>query len=396
MNSNRTQMPQYRGGQPAPAPKQPPAQPKKKKSGLMGRVLRRFFLVLFTLIVLILAGLILILNMIFNGPSIAAQEVLTMTLIEASATKWVPALFIGEERVAEIMTTVNAPLTDDVTNTSQVVINRGSSSSSSTDEWANYPDGIRFEEHRGKTYTAHIMIVKDPSQVYLGQSYYDGFSLNKLGKRANEIIEEEGALAVVNGGAFNDDGTGAASNGSLPQGVSISKGTCYWETGAPPANLQKSGGYGFAGFNEDDVLVVAKGNVTKAQAEEWNIRDGVSFGPVLIMNGEVNGEAYNVKSGWNPRSAIGQRADGSVVFVCIDGRQPGSMGGEYSDLIDIMIEYDVVNACNLDGGSSAIMMYRDTYGRYGEPGEVTAINSYSLLQDKPRRMPNFWMVRPAE
>ena len=92
-------------------------QPKKKtkKGGLFGRIVRRFFLLLLTLIVLLVVDLCLVLNLIFNGPSPAMQERLTMSLIEASATKWVPALFIGEERVAEIRTPVdNAELTQGV------------------------------------------------------------------------------------------------------------------------------------------------------------------------------------------------------------------------------------------------------------------------------------------
>ena len=75
-------------------------------------------------------------------------------------------------------------------------------------------------------------------------------------------------------------------------------------------------------------------------------------------------------------------------------RQAGSMGGTYKDVIDIMIEYGVVNACNMDGGSSSIMVYRDTYGLFGEAGTVQVINSYSLLQERPRKMPTFWMVAP--
>ena len=143
----------------------------------------------------------------------------------------------------------------------------------------------------------------------------------------------------------------------------------------------------------DQLTSVAAG-LSKAQAEELNIRDGCCFGPVLIMNGEINQEAYNSNSGWNPRTAIGQRKDGAVVFVCIDGRQAGSAGGTYKDVIDIMIEYGVVNACNMDGGSSSIMVYRDTYGLFGEAGTVQVINSYSLLQERPRKMPTFWMVAP--
>ena len=161
-------------------------------------------------------------------------------------------------------------------------------------------------------------------------------------------------------------------------------------------NLSMSyGGVVFAFLCYEPLSQLAGETITPEQAEELNIRDGCEFGPVLIMNGEVNMEAYNKASGYNPRSAIGQRADGAIIFVCIDGRQAGSVGGTYRDVTDIMIEYGAVNACNLDGGSSSVMMYRDMEGRYGEPGTVQMINSYSVLQSQPRRMPNYWMVRAS-
>ena len=99
------------------------------------------------------------------------------------------------------------------------------------------------------------------------------------------------------------------------------------------------------------------------------------------------------------------------MFVCVEGRQAGSLGGTYRDIIDIMTEYGAVNACNLDGGSSTVMMYKDQYGRYddntemerfdengdlNDNGNIVMINNYSLLQSEPRRMPNFFMVRPAD
>lgn len=362
----------------------------KKKSGLMGRIVRRFFLLLFTVILLAFAALVLVMNLVFNGPSPAARTQLTMSLIEASATKWVPALFIGEDAVAEIRTSVQgAELTEEVTDTSQVVINKDSAMTSSSDEWEKYPDGIRIESYSGDTYNAHIMIVKDPSQVYMGIST-EKFSTSIPGKRLNAVIEEEGALAAINAGAFNDDGTASASVGSCPLGLVMSGGKCVWTSGKQP------GLEGFAGFNTDNILVVSKTNLSQSEAEQLNIRDGCCFGPALIINGEINGEAYNNNSGLNPRTAIGQRADGAVIFVCIDGRQTSSMGGTYADIIDIMVEYGAVNACNMDGGSSSIMYYRDTYGRYGEAGQVQMINNYSLLQSQPRRMPNYWLVRAAE
>lgn len=351
---------------------------------------RRTLLVLFTSALMLISVLLLVLNLVFNGPSPTARNQLTMTLIEASATKWVPALFIGEDAVADIRTSnVDSELKDDVTDVNTVIINRNNKISGN-DEWADHPDGIHIEKIAGDNYNAHVMVVRDPAQVYLGISTQTGFSTNTPGKRLTAAIEDEGAIAAINAGAFNDDGTAGSHVGSIPEGLVYSQGNCVWKTGAPPNGIT-----GFAGFNKDNVLIVHKENISQTQAEELNIRDGCCFGPVLIMNNEINMEAYNNASGLNPRTAIGQREDGAVIFVCIDGRQPGSKGGNYADIIDIMVEYGAVNACNMDGGSSTVMMYRDTYGKYGTAGQVQMINSYSLLQAEPRRMPDFWMVRPV-
>ena len=387
--SKRNTMPDY---DPVPSQRggasRPPKKKKKKGSGLFGRIVRRFFLVLFTVIALILVAACLAANLIFNGPSPAARDILTMTLLEPSGTKWIPGLFMDAQTLDSIRARDDSNLKDEFSNASEIVINKDAAISAGTDEWANSPDGIRFESHSGDTYNAHIMIVRDPSKVYLGTST-ENFSTSIPGTRIDDQIETDGAIAGVNAGAFFDNGTSDPAVGSVPEGLVYSKGVCKWTTGSPPNGIK-----GFAGFNKDNILVVAQDNLSKAQAEELNIRDGCCFGPVLIMNGEINQEAYNSNSGWNPRTAIGQRKDGAVVFVCIDGRQAGSAGGTYKDVIDIMIEYGVVNACNMDGGSSSIMVYRDTYGLFGEAGTVQVINSYSLLQERPRKMPTFWMVAP--
>ena len=370
---------------------QAPVKPKKQKNAALSclfRCIRRFFLVLLTLIVLLVAGAWLILNLFFNGPSPAARDMLTMSLLEPSGTKWMPGLFMDQEVIDQIKNGSKDDMTEELTDSSQVVINKTGGVGGSADEWANYPDGVYFEEVKGGTFNAHVMIVRDPSQVYMATST-EKFSTSIPGKRITEVIEIEQGIAAVNAGAFFDNGTSDPIVGSHPLGLVYAGGECKWTTGSQP-DLE-----GFAGFNEDDILVCSKKNLTQQEAEELNIRDGCCFGPVLIVNGEINMEAYNNASGLNPRTAIGQRSDGAVIFVCIDGRQPGSMGGTYGDIIDIMLEYGAVNACNMDGGSSSIMLYRDTEGRYGDAGEVRMMNSYSVLQAEPRKMPNFWMVRPA-
>lgn len=371
------------------AVKQPKKKKKKKGSGLLGRIIRRFFLLLFTAVILVVAALVLVMNLIFNGPSPAARDILTMSLTEASATKWVPGVFMDEELVEEIRAGVKADLPDDITDTSKVVIKTNTAISGEDDEWANYPDGVYIEHYDGDTYNAHIMVVRDPTQVFMGTSA-EKFSTSIPGKRMTEAMAEadESIIAAINAGAFYDDGTANSIVGSVPAGLVYSGGEKVWDAyhGLVP---QK----GFAGFTDDNILVVAK-SMTAAEAEELNIRDGCEFGPVLIMNGEVNMEAYT-GSGWNPRTAIGQRADGAVIFVCAEGRQIGSVGATYADITDIMLEYGAVNACNMDGGSSTTMLYRDTQGLMGEAGTVQMITSYSLLQSQTRRMPNYWMVRTA-
>ena len=363
--------------------------PPKKKSGLLGRIIRRFFLLLFTVVFLVVGALALAADTIFNGPSPAAQKILTMTLLEPSATKWIPALFIGQEAVDAIQSQGEDQLMDESTDLSQVVINRGDSiSSENSHEWDNYPDGIRIEEYKGNTFTAHIMVVRDPARVSLGASFNyngsnaSGFSTSNPGIRLNQVMANYPEItAVVNAGAFNDDGTANATVGSVPAGLTISGGKVVSDQYKDMVPEK-----GFAGFNTSDQLVVAQ-SMTATQAMEQNIRDGCEFGPVLIINGEVNQGVYSGNSGYNPRTAIGQRTDGAVIFVCADGRQAGSIGATYKDIIDILQEYGAYNACNMDGGSSTIMYYRNT------SGEVNMINSYSVLQSEPRRMPDFWMVK---
>ncbi len=349
-----------------------------KKARRVLRWLWRTLLAILSVAAVLVAGLCMILDEVFNGPSETARNRLTMSLLEASATKWVPAVFIGADTVDQIQAKVAAGLPDEQSDPTQVVIRADGIPDS--DEWADCPEGLRVEEVHGDTYNAYVMLVQDPSRLYLCPSSRS-YSRSKPGTRITRQIETEGAAAAINGGAFFDNGTISPEVGSVPCGLVVSQGDILWNDG--------SSYNGFAGFNEDDILVVSK-KMSAKEAEEARIRDGCCYGPVLIMNGAVNEEAYNTNSGYNPRTAIGQRADGTVILLCIDGRQAGSLGATYADIIDVMVEYGAVNACNLDGGSSTVMLLRD------EEGQVQTVNNVSLLQEEPRRMPTFFMVRPLD
>lgn len=342
---------------------------KKKKGSAFGRFLRRFFLLLITIILILAVDLYLALNLVFNGPSEAACKSLTMSLSEISITKWVPDVFLGAERVAEIRQSMETQQPDSMTDPSRVVVDPDASAA----EWAAYPDGIRIETHKGDTFQAHIMLVRDPAGVFMGTSNQE-----LSGGLITDAMAASDAAAAVNAGAFSTD---EATGKTVPAGLIYASGKKCWD-GNHNLVAQK----GFAGFNRDNILIVAS-NMTAAEAEIQGIRDGCSYGPVLIVNGDVNMDAYNANSGYGSRTAIGQRADGSVVFVVIDGLKTGSLGATYQDLIDILIEYEAVNACSMDGASS-VMMYR-------EAGQVRMISNDSLLPSQEGRMPNYWMVRAS-
>ena len=115
-------------------------------------------------------------------------------------------------------------------------------------------------------------------------------------------------------------------------------------------------GSGFAGFDSNHILHV--GNFDQQDLVDKDIQYGVSFGPVLISNGEI---CDGLESGVNPRTAIGQRSDGAMLLLVVDGRQASSLGATYGDLADVFADYGAVNAYNLDGGSSTVMWFGGEY-----------------------------------
>ena len=109
------------------------------------------------------------------------------------------------------------------------------------------------------------------------------------------------------------------------------------------------------GLDSNNILHVGRYSAEQIRARD--IQYGVCFGPALVVNGEAVGRGGGV----NPRTAIGQRSDGAILMLVIEGRQVTSLGATYDDLAEIMLTYGAVNACNLDGGSSTMMWYNGEY-----------------------------------
>ena len=188
-----------------------------------------------------------------------------------------------------------------------------------------------------------MMIVLDPTRVIMG-SVPEHFGVR--GYTVAEMVEKFDAVAGINAGGFYDpNGNG---NGSIPDSMVVFRGKSYYS-----GTRQ-----GFAGLDSAGILHV--GNPGKEELSEMDIQYGVSFGPVLVANGE-SVLPENTASGLNPRTAIGQRSDGAMLLLVIDGRQVVSLGATLQDLAEIMLKFGAVNACNLDGGSSSLMWFQGDY-----------------------------------
>lgn len=252
----------------------------------------------------------------------------------------------------------------------------------------DYSDGIRIEEYAGDTFMAHVMIVRDPAKVYLA-TFSGSLAMDTPGIPIDEAMERENAAAAINAGPFFDDGSPSQAVGSVPYGLVLSDNAVVWND----LNEQITE-KGFAGFNKDNILIVAS-SMTETEAKELEIRDGCFGGPVLMINGKSNTEVYNSNSGYTARTAVGQRSDGAVIFASTDGRTADSLGATYADLIDILTEYGAVNACAINSGSACNMLYRDADGRYGDKGMVQILNQLPANKTSFRRTPTFWMVKSA-
>ncbi len=314
-----------------------------------GRILGRLALILLETVLLMVVALYGVMYVLAKGPSPTARNLFVCTVQETSALPFLAELFFSEAEIEEI---ISAGKEQPVVLMDTSLINIAETKPAAQelgpqpDQWGLVDedgDGIIVVPVSGGGYTGYMMVVLDPSRVTVGSrpELYNarGFTVEEM------VLEFDGVAGTNAGGFMDENGQG---NGSTPDSLVVVDGQIYGTNTS----------MGFAGFDENHILHVGK--FTVEQIKEKNIRCGVCFGPVLITNGEKASEEV-LRSGINPRTAIGQRSDGAVLMLVIDGRQVVSLGATYEDLADIFLEFGAVNACNLDGGSSTLMWYQGGY-----------------------------------
>ncbi|MGN1120964.1 MAG: phosphodiester glycosidase family protein [Eubacteriales bacterium] len=352
-----------------------------------GKVLLRTLLVLVTVLLCAVITVFTAAYVLVNGECEALRDRLVLSAMQASATKWLPGVFMPQSKVDEIVANSHIVNTD-VMSLEEYAALTAQSNESAVDEWANAKDGMLLETVNGPTFTGYVLLVKDPSRVFVGTS--SDFTQGLVGMKIFDMAKKENAVAVINAGEFADPG--GQGTGNNPMGITYSKGKCVWND-----SLKRT----FIGFDKDNRLVVTE-PMDKATAEALGIRDGVSFqnGNVLITNenGSITMHYADSNTGTAQRTAIGQKADGTVILLVTDGRSASSLGATRGDVIDVMIKYGAVSAGMLDGGSSSLMYYEDYYTKYGidestldEYQKMGLVNRYKAFTT-PRRMPTYICV----
>lgn len=333
---------------------------KKKKYLYIGIGILDFFLILFLFFL--------------YGPISYFRGLLITTAMTTQSHKYLARTFYTEEMIQSVLEQNSVSDILENTNASEIELDGGEDQGIYASVYEeqilkrNQDDLYKIIPLKGKNYEGYMVAIYDPSRISLITSRYYG----TRGQMLEDMAEYYDTKVAINASGFQD--YDAYGNGAYAAGVVIKDGKLLSGNASASAKL--------IGFNQDHILTLMTGTATEAIAS--GIRDAVEFGPFLIVNGKS--AIIKGNGGWGiaPRTAIAQRKDGIVLFVVIDGRQPGySLGISILELTNLLKRYGAYNAANLDGGASSSLNIEGKL--YSKPC------AYSSTGE--RFLPNAWAVK---
>lgn len=289
------------------------------------------------------------LGILLYGPYNGFRDWLITSAMTTMTHQWIAYLFYDEDTINAVMASNRVDEVQEDTDTNAIVVGVSEEPEKTYEneyekailEKNNPRDTYKIIEIEGKGYSGYLAAIYDPSKIHTLVTSKIGTS----GQYLTTMAKNNKAVVAINGGGFDDPNY--SSNAANPLGITYSKGkllTSYYYAGAG----------GIIGFDTNNKLVLSS-KCTEQSAKSLKIRDAVTCGPFLIVNGKKSGVVGNGGWGTAPRTAIGQRKDGIVLFLVVDGRTVKRPGADMDDLIEIMQNYGVYNAANLDGGTSTAM-----------------------------------------
>jgi exopolysaccharide biosynthesis protein len=194
-------------------------------------------------------------------------------------------------------------------------------------------------------YTGCLLIIHDPKRVHVAVTK----NLGNIGETVTSMVHDAHAVAGINGGGFFD-GQGHGTGGK-PMGLTISRGKYV--------SGDKQAAQPVIGITKSGALIVGK--YTYSQLQQLGIEEAVSYGPQLVKDSKPYLSSADGSWGIAPRSAIGQRQDGSIMLLALSGRGDGGIGASLLDCQEVMLEYGAKVAANLDGGYSSELYYNGKF-----------------------------------
>ncbi len=317
----------------------------KKKKKIFLRILRVLF-------ILGLLGII-VLAFLLYGPWDGFRDWYITSAMTTMNHQWLATMFYSQETIDEVLSRNKINEVSGITDNS-LIKKASSEEMKKQKKYANeYEKAIlekdpAHEDYKiinieGKAYNGYLVAIYDASKIHTMVTS----KINIQGQYVTQMAEREGAVIAINGGGFDDPNY--SSNGGTPTGITYSRGKLI-------TNKNNAGSGGLIGFTNDDVLTLGRMNSTKA--DELGMRDAVTCGPFLIINGESSEILGNGGWGQAARTVIGQRKDGIVLWLVLNGRNyaTGILGADMNDLIEIMQNYGAYNAACLDGGTSSVLV----------------------------------------
>lgn len=328
----------------------------------IGKIAVRTLVMVLTLAAALAATVLISLKQLCSDAFPHVQQTFVTTILETGQLKFLASWFLTAEEIQAIVDQNSMKEFNVEVDTTLIQNGSFGSVNIAGTQGEQETQDIEIIEVARPTFTGTMMIVKDPSRVSLATIY----PWREKGVTLDELVTSNGAVAGINGGLYDSSN----NSGGRPYGVIVSNGEIQYN------KPQEWPGLVLIGFTEDHILQVvdisdkSASDVEKLVAD-MKIRDAVTFQEEasdannhfvqLIINNESR-EMTGTGSGLNPRTAIGQRADGAVLMFVTDGRgKSGHLGASCADLISVMEEFEAVNAANLDGGSSSCMYYDGEY-----------------------------------
>ncbi len=345
---------------------------KVKKKIRLNLKIKRGFILLFSIVLIGLS----IGTFLIYGPYGWFRERWITTAMTTMSHQYLATMLFDDETIAEVLAKNKTIEPDEDTNPDLINVDRKNVIKYSSKYEKQILENVkkdelyRLIEVSGTGYKGYLVAIYDPSKVSIGTTT----RLGTIGQSVRVIARKSNAVVAINASGFYDPDWN--SNGAIPHGTVIKNGKIVYDY-----EDARVGG-GFVGFNDENKLVL--GRFSKYDAiNKYHLRDAIEFGPFLIVNGKaafVQGDG-----GWGlaPRTAIGQRADGIVLFLVIDGRgRNGSIGCGMVELTEIMKNYGAVNAANMDGGSSSGLIIKDEIINHPTAGGDNGL----------RNIPTAWIV----